>query len=67
LRFEPYFRDGAARSTAGRHALLRVRVSDDVRSTDHVAVYLETGTELVVPTRELVVLAADDPITTNFP
>ena len=53
MELEPYFERGAPRSAGAREAFLRVRVSDDVKPSGYVTVYLETGTQLVVRSRDL--------------
>ena len=61
MGFDSYVRHRIASTTTGeREAYLRVRVSDDVSASGHVAVYLATGTQIVVPVQELLRYRADD-------
>jgi hypothetical protein len=49
----PYFERGAPPTTNTREAFLRVRVSDDLKPSGYVAVYLDSGTQLLVRSRDL--------------
>jgi hypothetical protein len=49
----PYFLGGAASTTNASEAFIRVRVTGGVGPTGYIAVYLPTGTQLVVRGRDL--------------
>jgi len=49
----PYFENGSPPSANPGEALLRVRVTDDLRANGYIAVYLPTATQLVVRRRDL--------------
>jgi hypothetical protein len=53
VELRPYFEGGAPPTTNARKAFLRVRVSDDLKPSGYVAVYLDTGTQLIVRGRDL--------------
>ena len=54
MGFDSYFHHRSTSTTnRDRQAYLRVRVSDDVTPSGYVAVYLATGTQILVPTREV--------------
>ena len=57
MGFGPYFRPGAVVTTE-RPGFLRVRVSDDITANGYVAVYLDTGTQIVVRSRDVLALDA---------
>jgi hypothetical protein len=61
MGFDSYFHNRpTSTSSRDRQAYLRVRVSDDVTPSGYVAVYLATGTQILVPTRELLRYHAHD-------
>jgi hypothetical protein len=54
MELGPYFQSGAPPTTSTREAFLRVRVSDDLKPSGYVAVYLPSGTQLLVRCDDLV-------------
>ena len=61
MGFAPYFRNGAPPDTDDHEGFLRVRVSDDVMPTGYVAVYLATGTQVMVAAHEVLLFDSRDP------
>ena len=59
MGFRPYFADGVVRGD-DRDGFIRVRVSDNLRPTGYVAVYLPTGTEILVSADEVFSLEPED-------
>ena len=48
MELGPYFEGGAPPTTNAREAFIRVRVSDDVKPSGYVGVYMDSGTQLLV-------------------
>ncbi len=61
LRFRPFFGSGPRAAPGHHEGFLRVRVSDDVKPTGYVVVYLATGTAITVATDQVLLLGAGDP------
>jgi hypothetical protein len=50
---DPYPQRGAPSPTRGDQAFLRVRISDDLKPSGYIAVYLDNGTQLFVRANDL--------------
>ena len=53
MELAPYFLSGSPPTTNASEAFIRVRVTEGVRPTGYIAVYLPTGTQLIVRGRDL--------------
>jgi hypothetical protein len=59
MGFRPYFADGVP-PRSDRDGFIRVRVSDRLKPTGYVAVYLASGTEILVVADEVLSFEPED-------
>ena len=66
MELTPYFLCGEPPSANAGEAFIQVRVTEGVGPTGYIAVYLPSGTQLVVRGRDLLRLAIEDSASEGF-